>query len=121
MKIAAPYVNGMINPHFGQSKEFIIFETEGKQVASSKIISNKGSCHNHEGLAGLLKSEGVDVVITGGIGRPMVRALKAAGFAVITGSSGEADKAAADYLNGRLQTEKITLCGCGDHDHDHKQ
>lgn len=119
MKIAMPHVNGMVNPHFGQSKEFIIFEAEGNRVAGSKIIANKDFCYNHEGLASLLKSEGVDIVITGGVGQPMIRSLQAVGFEVVTGASGEAAKAATDYLNGTLETAKITLCGCGDHNHDH--
>ncbi|MGB4504823.1 MAG: NifB/NifX family molybdenum-iron cluster-binding protein [Syntrophaceticus sp.] len=119
MKIAMPHVSGLVNPHFGQSKEFIIFETDGKQVTGSNIITNNDLCHNHGGLANLLKSEGVDVVITGGVGQPMVRALKSVGFEVITGASGEAARVAADYLNGTLKTATITLCVCGDHNHDH--
>ncbi|HHW29816.1 MAG TPA: diguanylate cyclase [Syntrophomonadaceae bacterium] len=117
MKIAIPYFEGLVNPHFGQSKEFIIFEAEGKQIVASKIIANKGFCHNHEGLAGILKSEGVDVVITGGVGRPMINALKTMGFTVITGAKGDAEKVAVDYLNGTLQTAQIEICGCGDHEH----
>ncbi|HBG22403.1 MAG: NifB/NifX family molybdenum-iron cluster-binding protein [Syntrophaceticus sp.] len=117
MKIAIPYKEGMVNPHFGQSKEFIIFEAEGNKVAGSKIVSNEDLCHNHEGLAGLLKSQGVDVVITGGIGQPMIKALQAMGFEVLTGASGEAAKVASDYLNGTLETANIGICGCGDHDH----
>ncbi|MGI6405742.1 MAG: NifB/NifX family molybdenum-iron cluster-binding protein [Syntrophaceticus sp.] len=117
MKIAIPYKEGMVNPHFGQSREFIIFEAQEDQVVGSKIISNKDLCHNHEGLAGLLKSEGVDVVITGGIGRPMIQALQAVGFEVITGATGDAAKVASDYLNGSLETANIGICGCGNHDH----
>jgi len=119
MKIAMPYADGVVNPHFGQSREFIIFEADGKQITGSKIINNEDFCHNHEGLAGLLKSQGVEVVITGGVGRPMVNALRMMGFEVVTGASGEAAKVAADYLNGTLKTANIGLCGCGDHDHDH--
>jgi predicted Fe-Mo cluster-binding NifX family protein len=117
MKIAIPYKEGMVNPHFGQSREFIIFEAQEDQVVGSKIISNKDLCHNHEGLAGLLKSEGVDVVIPGGIGRPMIQALQAVGFEVITGATGDAAKVASDYLNGSLETANIGICGCGNHDH----
>jgi len=41
MKIAIPYLEGLVNPHFGQSKEFIIFEAEGKQIVASKIIAKQ--------------------------------------------------------------------------------
>jgi predicted Fe-Mo cluster-binding NifX family protein len=30
MKIAIPYKEGMVNPHFGQSREFIISEKKEK-------------------------------------------------------------------------------------------
>lgn len=119
MKIAIPHKEGMVNPHFGQSREFIIFEAEGNRIAESKIISNEDLCHNHEGLADLLQAQGVDVVITGGIGQPMIKALQTMGFEVLTGASGEATKVATDYLNGTLETVNIRICGCGDHEHHH--
>lgn len=117
MKIAMPYDNGKINAHFGQSREFIVFETDGNRLAGTKVINNEDLCHNHEGLAGRLKAAGVDVVITGGIGRPMIIALENMGFKVVTGAAGDADKVADDYLNGRLVTGGIPICGCGGHDH----
>lgn len=118
MKIAMPHNNGDINPHFGQSKEFAIFSTEAGEITEKNIVSNENITHNHEGIAGFLKSEGVNVVITGGIGRPMVRALESFGFKVITGASGNVDKVAEDFLNQRLVTKEITICGC-EHHHEH--
>ena len=117
MKIAIPYFEGLVNPHFGQSKEFIIFEAEGKQIVASKIVPIKAFVTIMRGWQGILKSEGVDVVITGGVGRPMINALKTMGFTVITGAKGDAEKVAVDYLNGTLQTAQIEICGCGDHEH----
>lgn len=115
MKIAMPYENGNVNPHFGHSRDFIIFETDGKQVLGSKIINNESFCHNHEGLAGLLKAEKVQVVITGGIGGPMITALQNAGFEVVRGASGDTAQVASDYLNGKLVTNQVPICSCEDH------
>ena len=70
-----PYDGGRVNEHFGQSREFAIFTVEGGKIADSKIVNSQDLCHNHEGLAGLLKDEGVEAVITGGIGYSMVAAL----------------------------------------------
>lgn len=119
MKIAMPYLNGDVNPHFGHSKEFIIFDAESGKITGKKIIKNEGLDHNHQGLAGLLKSEGVDVIITGGIGRPMMNALQSIGFKVTIGASGDAEKVAEDFLNEKLVTSPVTICGCGDHGHGH--
>lgn len=118
MKIAIPYENGKVNPHFGQSREFVIFEADGKEIKGQKVINGESFSHNHEGLAGILKAEGVDVVIAGGIGYGMITALQEYGLQVVTGASGDARKAAEDYLNGRLVTDG-QVCGCGGHEHGH--
>ena len=118
MVIAMPHENGKVNAHFGSSKEFIIYSAEGNKVADKKIVANNGFDHNHEGIAGLLKSAGVEVVITGGIGRPMINALQTAGFQVVTGASGAVDKVAEDFLNQKLVTSPVAICGCG-HGHEH--
>lgn len=118
MKIAIPYENGKVNPHFGQSREFVIFETDGKEIKGQKVIDGRSFCHNHEGLAGTLKAEGVEVVIAGGIGYGMVSALRGAGLKVVSGASGDARMVAEDYLNGTLVADG-SVCGCGGHEHGH--
>lgn len=113
MKIAMPYLNGQVNPHFGSSREFIVFEAENGKITGKKILTNE-ALHNHGGLAGMLKSEGVDIIITGGIGQPMAMALQRTGLRVISGASGDAEKAATDFLSGRLVTMG-GQCSCGGH------
>lgn len=118
MKIAMPYNQGNVNEHFGISQEFIIFNVENGQIKGEKIISSAGRQHNHGGLASLFNQEGVDVVIAGGMGPPMLNALQASGLQVITGASGDAATVASDYLSGRLVTG-ATGCNhhCGGHEH----
>lgn len=118
VKIAMPYHQGNINEHFGISQEFIIFHVENGQIKEKHIISSAGRQHNHGGLASLFHQEGVDVVIAGGMGPPMYNALQASGLKVIMGASGDAAKAASDFLSGRLVTG-VTGCNhqCGGHEH----
>jgi predicted Fe-Mo cluster-binding NifX family protein len=118
MKIVMPLLDGKINPHFGTSREFVVFEAEEGHVKGSKIVTNE-ILHNHGGLAIMLRSEGANVVITGGIGRPMADALQQAGFAVITGASGEVEQVVKDFLNGTLVTGPGT-CSCGGHQDSHR-
>ncbi|TEB12428.1 NifB/NifX family molybdenum-iron cluster-binding protein [Pelotomaculum propionicicum] len=113
MKIAMPHLEGKVNPHFGTSREFVVVETEDGQIKGKKIIPNE-VMHNHGGLAMMLKAEGAEVVITGGIGRPMADALQRAGFEVITGASGDVDKVAGAYLSGNLVAGGVS-CDCGGH------
>lgn len=117
MKIAMPHLDGELNPHFGTSREFVVFDSENGNITGKKIITNE-TLHNHGGLALMLKAEGANVVITGGIGRPMAQALQEAGFAVLTGASGDAEQVAKDFLNGTLVTG-AAQCSCGDHHHGH--
>lgn len=113
MKIAMPYLNGQVNAHFGSSRAFVVVETENGQITGKKILTNE-VLHNHGGLASMLKAEGVEVIITGGIGRPMAEALQQTGLQVISGASGEVEKVAADFLSGQLVTTG-GQCSCGGH------
>lgn len=117
MKIAMPYDEGRVNPHFGTSREFAIYTMENGKIAGRKIVSSQDLAHNHEGLAGLLKREGVETVITGGIGNHMLQALYSLGFKVVTGASGEAAVVAVDYAAGDLVTANINICSCGHEQH----
>ncbi|HAU31384.1 MAG: hypothetical protein XD78_0442 [Desulfotomaculum sp. 46_296] len=118
MKIAMPYHQGRINEHFGISQEFIVFNVKEGKIEAKKVISSRGREHNHGGLAELFIREGVNVIIAGGMGPPMEFALKSAGLKVITGASGEAEKAASDFLSGQLVTSLVGCNhGCGEHEH----
>ncbi|MDD3654532.1 MAG: NifB/NifX family molybdenum-iron cluster-binding protein [Desulfotomaculaceae bacterium] len=118
MKIAMPYSLGRINEHFGVSQEFVIFDVEDGKITGKQIISNSGLQHNHGGLANLFTTEGVEVIIAGGMGPPMANALRSIGLEVITGASGDAEKVASDYLSGQLVTSSVGCNhGCSGHEH----
>ena len=66
MKIAVPYENGMIFPHFGRSAQFKFYEIENGQVLSSEVVPTNGQ--GHGALVGFLVQHGAEVVLCGGIG-----------------------------------------------------
>jgi len=113
MKIAMPYLQGKVNEHFGTSREFIVYEAENGKILDRKVLNNE-ILHNHGGLAHMLKAEGVDVIIAGGIGQPMAYALQQTGLQMITGASGDAESVAADFFSGQL-VSRPTMCSCGVH------
>ncbi|MDO5515915.1 MAG: NifB/NifX family molybdenum-iron cluster-binding protein [Clostridium sp.] len=115
MKIALPKNESEINQHFGKSKSFEIITIEDKKIADRKEISAEALQHNHEGLASLLKAEGVSVVITGGIGQGAIEGLKSENLSIIRGASGKIDDIVSSYINGEL-VDKNVVCN---HDHDH--
>lgn len=38
MKIVVPYDNGMVFGHFGQTKQFKVYEAEDRKVISSRLV-----------------------------------------------------------------------------------
>jgi len=118
MKIAMPKNEDMINQHYGKSKSFEIITIEGNKVIQTKELSAQSLEHNHGGLAGLLKEEGVNLIITGGIGQGALDSLKEEKFEIIRGISGKIEDIIKLYLKGELK-DKNVVCN---HDHeDHHQ
>lgn len=112
MKIVMPFKDGQLNPHFGTSQEFVVVELEQGKATNQQIVSAEGLQHDHGGLAGMVKGLEVDVVITGGIGGHMLKALEQTGIKVVPGAAGDIKTVAESYAAGTLET-KVNICGCG--------
>ncbi len=119
MKIAVTYENGQIFQHFGHTEFFKLYTVENGAVADSRVISSGGE--GHGALAGLLREQGVDTLICGGIGGGARQALTAAGIQLYGGVSGQADEAVQALLNGTLRYDPDVQCrhheGEGGHGH----
>lgn len=117
MKIGMPKNGEFLNQHFGQSREFLIASVENGQVVEKKEISGESLQHNHAGLSGLFLTEGVSLVITGGIGQPALNALTENGLQVIRGASGTCDEVLGKYTQGELTDKNVTCNHHGEYDH----
>lgn len=117
MKIAMPKDGIMLNQHFGKSKSFAVITIENDKVVEIKEISAESLQHNHGGLSELLVSEGVSLVITGGIGQGAIDALKEKGLCVIRGASGKIEEVINEYLAGNLKDREVTCNHHGEHHH----
>ena len=114
MKIAVPYQNGQVFQHFGHTEAFKVYEAADGAVVSSSLLSAAGS--GHGALAGLLRENGVSVLICGGIGEGAKNALREAGVELVAGASGDADAQVAAYLSGALKHDPSVSCSHhGDH------
>ena len=91
MRIAVPYENGSIFPHFGRTEAFKLYDAEDGEVRASAVQSTDGSGHGV--LVGFLRDKGVDALICGGIGGGAQTALAQAGIRLYGGVSGGADEA----------------------------
>ena len=113
MKIAVAYENGNVFEHFGHSRQFKIYETDGQNIVKEEVIESEGS--GHSAMAGLLAGLDINAVICGGIGGGAANALGEAGIEVYSGVSGYADEALEAYLNGELISEGVN---CSHHSHE---
>ena len=46
MKIAVAYENGNVFEHFGHSRQFKIYETDGQNIVKEEVIESEGSGHS---------------------------------------------------------------------------
>jgi len=114
--IAVTYENGLIFQHFGHTEQFKVYEIENKEIISSEVINTSGS--GHGALADFLLSNGIDVLICGGIGGGAKMALAQAGIQLMGGVSGNADAAVEAYIKGKLVFNPNVMCNHhGDHHH----
>lgn len=112
MKIAVVGKKGIVEGHFGHCEGFTIFTSEDKSITHTETVDNPG--HTCKSLPEFLAAQGVDVVISGGMGKGAMEGLKAQGIDPIIGASGDAQMAAETYLQGNL---KSTGSLCAGHSH----
>jgi predicted Fe-Mo cluster-binding NifX family protein len=112
MIIAVPYIDGQVDGHFGRTEAFLIARAEAGAVVESEVRGVAGLQHDHGGLAGFLRDQGVSVVLAGGMGGPMQQALKGAGFELYCGVSGDATAAVDAFLRGEIEQSDAS---CGHH------
>lgn len=112
MKIAVASENDMVTEHFGHCINFNIYETENNKIVKSESIPNPG--HKPGFLPVFLHDQGVNVIISGGMGGGAVDIFNEKNIEVIVGARGEAKVAAQQYLQGLL---KSTGSVCHEHQH----
>ncbi len=122
MKIAVTYNDGNVFQHFGHTEEFKIYNVENGAIVSAEVVSAAG--HGHGMLAGFLKTQGVQVLICGGIGGGARNALAAQGITLYPGANGDADQQVSNYIAGSLDYNPDTKCShhgeghsCSSHSH----
>lgn len=111
--IAVTMEDGQIFQHFGHTRWFELYEIKDGAVASHRTLDAEGS--GHSALGGLLRANGVNLLICGGIGGGAKNVLAAAGIELISGVSGPVCEAVKLYLEGKLHDDPSAEC----HHHDH--
>lgn len=112
MKIAVASEKDMVTEHFGHCINFNIFEVEDNKIVKSESILNPG--HKPGFLPVFLHEQGVNTIISGGMGGGAVDIFNQKGIEVILGAKGSAKDVVDQYLKGELESTG-SIC----HDHQH--
>lgn len=92
--------------HFGQARYFTLYDSEKKEI---KFIDNTSE---HQGGTGLppelMHSEGVEIMLCGGMGGRAIQMFSNYGIKVFTGMNGTVKNAIDLYENGKLKEADLS-------------
>ena len=102
MKIAVPVTSdNQIDGHFGHCDSYNVFTISDKnEISEIKKVNSPQCCGCKSDIASVLASDGVSVMLAGGIGGGAINVLNNSGIQVIRGCSGNAVEVVRFYLAG---------------------
>lgn len=100
-----------VDGHFGHTKEFAIVSVSGNEVVGTLFVTPPP--HEPGVLPRFLGQQGIDVIVTGGMGKMAVDLFNQQGIDVILGATGSIDENLIEYLGGSLASSG-SVCS---HDH----
>jgi predicted Fe-Mo cluster-binding NifX family protein len=116
--ISAENENGLDSPvsqHFGRCPYFTLVDVEGQEITGITSVNNPYYGHHEPGqVPAFIKSQGADIMLTGGMGGRAVAFFQQYDIQPVTGASGSARQALQNYLAGELRD--VAPCA-GDHHH----
>lgn len=93
-----------ISQHFGRCPYFVIVEVEGTEIKGVRAVDNPYSGGHEPGqIPTFVKSQGAEVVITGGMGGRALAFFEQQGIEAVSGASGTVRQALELYLGGELR------------------
>jgi predicted Fe-Mo cluster-binding NifX family protein len=118
MKIAVPVTSdNLIDSHFGHCDSYGVYTiSEKNEITDFKTVKSPEGCGCKSDIASVLASDGVKVMLAGGIGGGAINVLNNSGIEVIRGCSGKADEIVKLYIDGLV---KDTGSSCHHHEGHH--
>ena len=104
MKIAIPVTsNNQIDDHFGHCEYYGIYTiSEKNEIVDVKTIKSAEGCGCKSNIASVLASQGVTVMLAGGIGGGAINVLNNSGITVVRGCSGNPEEVVKQYISGSI-------------------
>lgn len=89
--------------HFGRCPCYVFVDLEGSVVKAVKSVDNPFFERHEPGqVPGFINENGVNVMISGGMGRRAIDFFDQYAIQVATGASGKVSEVVQSYLDGRL-------------------
>jgi predicted Fe-Mo cluster-binding NifX family protein len=119
MKIAVPVTkDNQIDGHFGHCESYGVFTiSEKNEIAGIESVASPKGCGCKSDIASVLATDGVTVMLAGGIGGGAINVLNNSGIDVIRGCSGDATEVVKLYLSGLLEDSGSS---CHQHENHHQ-
>jgi predicted Fe-Mo cluster-binding NifX family protein len=114
MKIAVASEGNMVAQHFGHCEGFGIYTIEGSKISDKEFIKNPG--HKPGFLPRYLNDLGVEIIVSGGMGRGAIDIFNEKGIEVITGAVGFAEDVVNKYIVGNLKSDESVCNKHENHD-----
>ena len=97
-------LDGVVSPHFGRCPYYALVDLEGRDVKEVQAIENPYfGQHSPGAVPGFINDQGVDVMLTGGMGMRAIGYFQQFEIEAVTGANGTVRHALEEYLGGRLQ------------------
>ena len=97
-------LEGAISAHFGRCPYYFLADVAKGKIGVTKVVGNPFySSHGNSGeVPNFIHSQGVNVMIAGGMGPKAINFFQELEIEVVTGARGRVGEAISSYLGGRL-------------------
>ena len=97
-------LDSVVSPHFGRCPHYIFVDVEGREVKAVNAVDNPYYGQHSPGVVpSFIHSQGVNVMLTGGMGRRAIAFFEQLGVEAVSGASGTVRRALELYLGGQLR------------------
>ena len=89
--------------HFGHSPFFALIDLEGEQVRRVEVVANPYTSGHQPGqVPAFVQSQGVEAIVTGGMGARAAAYFEQYGIRPVTGAAGTVREALGSFQRGEL-------------------
>lgn len=113
----------VVSHHFGRCPHYLLANVEQREIRDVTTVANPFFAQHQPGqVPGFINDQGVQVMITGGMGRRAIGFFQQYDIEPVTGAFGTVQQVLDQYLNGGLQgaqpcRESIEHANHGHHHH----